>query len=106
MTTYFREGKWYRRCKLCGRELPLAMFVKNKSKPGGRDYLCKPCKSVRQSVYSMRLLDDMREDPGHPRHGTYRGYSAGCRCDRCRAEGSRVNRAQRERKKALCASKS
>lgn len=38
-----------------------------------------------------RNLEMMRANPGDPRHGTWTGYSYGCRCDRCRAAAKRKN---------------
>lgn len=47
----------------------------------------------RHNLRRMKL----KLDPSDPRHGTYAGYhSCRCRCDRCRAAGSDVNRKYRE----------
>ena len=35
--------------------------------------------------YRAMALAAMAADPGHPWHGTYAGYTYGCRCEKCRA---------------------
>lgn len=56
-----------------GHELTEENTYKSPSRPRSRD--CKKCIKVRQSQ-KLRGVDK--------RHGSYAGYTAGCRCDRCK----------------------
>lgn len=33
-----------------------------------------------RAAYNVRLLDQLRADPGHAKHGSTTAYRAGCRC--------------------------
>lgn len=50
--------------------------------------------------WQERALAKMEADPGHPMHGTYTGYQAGCRCPRC-ANARRAQARIHETKKTI-----
>ena len=52
-TTTYRD-KQTRICFVCRIEKPLTEFYRNKSRVGGRDYLCKLCESVRKKKSRAR----------------------------------------------------
>ena len=43
-TTNFEKGT--RICQICKVEKPLTEFSRNRSRPKGRNYLCKPCEAT------------------------------------------------------------
>lgn len=56
----------HRVCASCSENLPLELFSRNKTKPLGRDYVCKTCRRGREresmygitpQEYAQRLLD-------------------------------------------------
>lgn len=47
---------------------------------------------------SIKRYVMLQADPDDPMHGTYSGYSVGCRCERCLEAGRKY---QRERYKRL-----
>lgn len=41
-------------CRRCGKELPLAKFPKNRTRPDGTEYRCKECHAQTQAEYRKR----------------------------------------------------
>lgn len=42
-------------CSTCHKKLPLSEFYKNRSRPGGHEYVCKSCKSAWHKAYNAEL---------------------------------------------------
>lgn len=63
-----------RTCSVCGESKPLDEFRKDKRKPGGRGYRCKPCESARVQASEAYRRYQSQRDPA----SKYRWYDRTC----------------------------
>lgn len=73
-----------KRCSVCGELVPLEKMKKKKTGSCGTAGICKKCASAYQRKWSTKNINDLESNDNDKRHGTYYGYSIGCRCDRCK----------------------
>ncbi len=89
-------------CKKCSQEKPLEAFHRAKASKDGRNSRCAECKNayLRKNVQARkdqyeenrkRRAEELHASGQYP-HGTYRGYTSGCRCADC-TEASRLHHA-------------
>lgn len=73
-----------KRCTVCCELVPLEKMQKKKSGSYGTSGICKKCASEYQKNWSRKNIKELEANENDKRHGTYYGYSMGCRCDRCK----------------------
>ena len=64
---------------------------------GDGDRLAAQVRAALDMDQALARVMHLRLDPDDPRHGTYTGYSKGCRCDRCKLVYKRYNAERRPR---------
>lgn len=87
-----------KRCNDCG-ELTLLKDMQKRNNGGyGTSNICKKCASKYQIEWRKKKVGELLDNEEDERHGTYYGYTLGCRCDRCRDALSRYTNDYRRRK--------
>lgn len=81
-----------KRCTICGKEKLTSEFHHKSN-------ACRECINRRTNRRRKEKLDAILSDPNHPDHGTYKAYSYGCRCDKCRAAYSEYSATKKRIKK-------
>lgn len=87
-----------KKCRVCGGIFPLEQMEKRKKASLGTTNRCKKCASKSHKKWIDEKVKELDSDSNDKRHGTFYGYTIGCRCDRCKEANNEYIKNYRRRK--------